>query len=779
MSADYARTKSLFLQLLELKPAEQTEALNALGADASPIAAQLRAMLSAHHSDALPTPSAPMLPEYLDTEQRYRVLGVLGHGGMGEVWHAERDMDGVKQQVAVKRLSFAQTSSEARQRLAREKRILATLNHPGIARLLDAGDSADGVPFIAMELVKGCSISEHARTLPLRQRVSLIVEVADALAAAHRALIVHRDIKPSNVLVDEHGKARVLDFGIAKLLDEVALTREHSPYTPQYASPEQRIGGTVGIASDIYSLGVLLREVCVNPESENKEPNDLDLRAVVAFAMRMEPAQRYRSMDALAADLQAWLAGRAVAARTHERWYRVRHRARRFALPLILIAASVAAGGAYVLGLNRQLDAVQHERERAQASAFFLQQVFMSSAANLSESDRASALKLLHSAAARIDADFPNMAPEQRASLYEDVSHVLAHLRDSTLATELLDRALAARSGTAAERSYGQARTLYARAVMAERAGDAAAARVGIDQAIALFIELGETNHGTMANALAARAVLRDLAGDENAAEADFQQALALFAQLAEAERTKHAATQSTYAIFKLRAGDLASARLLSIHAQRLQNSRVDFQDLPADRISVLRDAGHIALRGGEWLAAEKAYSEAEHQCRALYSTGGVCAALLAARALTAAMSGDTTTARTLLAQLPADVSGTDFRSARRTRLEAELRLALDATDQENVQLALAAFSTEANDHARAYAQLLHKALDCVETLPGDLAAFTPRSYERWQLAEAQLRAAECYRTRNPELAAQLERDAQAALKSTSTAPAALRELTQ
>src|SRR5215213_6124643 len=197
----------------------------------------------------------------------YRLLGLLGRGGMGEVYRAER-ADGVfEQRVALKLVKRGMDSAEILRRFQRERQILARLNHPGIARLLDGGTAPDGRPYFALELVEGESILESCRRAGSspEERLRLVIAACEAVDAAHRNLVVHRDLKPSNLLVTPEGKVKLLDFGIAKLLEDEpgdwATQHGRQLLTPGYAAPEQLLGEPVTTATDVYALGVILYEL--------------------------------------------------------------------------------------------------------------------------------------------------------------------------------------------------------------------------------------------------------------------------------------------------------------------------------------------------------------------------------------------------------------------------------------------------------------------------------------------------------------------------------------
>ncbi|WP_460832064.1 serine/threonine-protein kinase, partial [Lysobacter humi (ex Lee et al. 2017)] len=253
-------------------------------ADVEPtLAARVRALLA--HADADAATDALDAPTGDDDVAGlrigpYRVIERIGHGGMGEVFRAARDDGAFDRDVALKRIwgGFAPLTG----RFLRERQVLARLQHPGIAQLFDGGVTDGGQPWFAMELVRGEPITRwcDARRAGLEQRVDLVREVCAAVDVAHRALIVHRDLKPANVLVGEDGRAKLLDFGIAKLLDEVDAEQTQTlAMTPAWAAPEQRDGRPVTTASDVYQLGMLLRVLLAD-----------DLPAVGRPAARMAAA---------------------------------------------------------------------------------------------------------------------------------------------------------------------------------------------------------------------------------------------------------------------------------------------------------------------------------------------------------------------------------------------------------------------------------------------------------------------------------------------------------
>jgi tetratricopeptide (TPR) repeat protein len=313
----------------------------------------------------------------------YVLVRLLGRGGMGSVFLAHRTDGEVEQRVAIKFVPNTTSSPAFRNRFLQERQILASLQHPGIARLLNAGHTAGGHPYFAMEYVDGTAIDVYADPLQLPEKLGLFLRVCDAVSYAHRCLVIHRDIKPSNILVDSSGQPKLLDFGIARMLDDAAdraLTRERL-LTPEYASPEQVGGAAHTTATDVYSLGAVLYRLLTGrsphePGAESAEtietvicsreplapsrvnqliPRDLDF--VVLKALRKEADERYPSIDAFAEDVRAFLESRPVSARSASAWYWTRKFVRRRWLPVLAVAAVMTSlsVGVYVANSQRRI----------------------------------------------------------------------------------------------------------------------------------------------------------------------------------------------------------------------------------------------------------------------------------------------------------------------------------------------------------------------------------------------------------------------------------------
>ena len=383
---------------------------------------------------------APAAAHAMDTPRQFgpwRVLRTLGSGGMGEVWLAERSDGEFEQHAAVKQLAYP--TPGLLQRFRQERQILARLEHPNIARLIDGGVDAAGAPYLVMEYVDGEPITGYARrqALDLHARLRLFLLVCDAVQYAHQNLVVHRDLKPSNIFVTAEGAAKLLDFGIAKVLASTGPSSAPTHtlarmLTPGYAAPEQFRGGAITTAVDVYALGVVLYELlsearpprpALPDASDNAQTlpppsaaldgasanaaarrralrGDLDRIALTALAH--DPARRYASAEALAADIRRHLQGRPIAARGDSRWYRLRKFVRRnrygVAAAVLVLMVSLAAAAIIV----RQARVAREQAARAEAVRAFLVSVFEQTSPDQNRGQPITAQQLLNIGAARL-----------------------------------------------------------------------------------------------------------------------------------------------------------------------------------------------------------------------------------------------------------------------------------------------------------------------------------------------------------------------------------------
>jgi serine/threonine-protein kinase len=373
----------------------------------------------------------------------YRLVRELGQGGMGSVWLAER-ADGLhKRSVALKLPHGLSQHADLRERMAREREILASLEHPNIARLYDAGVTAEGQPYLALEYVEGvpldvyCVKGTNSTGLDVRARLRLFLQVTTAVAYAHGKLILHRDLKPANILVSDDGHVRLLDFGIAKLLDsshasDSKLTElAGRALTPDYASPEQILGEPLGVTSDVYSLGVVLFELLTRSrpyklkrdsrgaledaivQVDPLRPSEVasaadraalrgDLDTIVLKALKKDPALRYQTVAAFADDIDRHLDDRPVVARPDSRAYRIRKFVRRNRVMVAAAAVTSMAivGGAVVAMSQTQIAVAQ--RQRSDSVKNLIVSMFENASVESSGGKPVSAIELLRQASATV-----------------------------------------------------------------------------------------------------------------------------------------------------------------------------------------------------------------------------------------------------------------------------------------------------------------------------------------------------------------------------------------
>jgi serine/threonine protein kinase/tetratricopeptide (TPR) repeat protein len=445
----------------------------------------------------------------------YRIGRLIGEGGMASVFLGERDDGGFTQQVAVKVLRDGMLDPREQQQFRRERQILARLEHPNIARLIDGGLTPEGVPWFAMEYVEGTSILAHcdARHLDIDVRLALFLQVCDAVAYAHRALVVHRDLKPSNILVADDGALKLLDFGIARLIDPDDTPGEHATVTiasqrrltPAYAAPEQLRGELVTTSADVYALGVLLHELLTGAKPSRRDDASVklpsaqaaiaargehlaqqrgrlstrqlrnriagDLDMILLTALRAEPDRRYTSVTALADDIRRHRQQRPVRARPESLRYRAGRYVRRNRVGVIaamLVLASVFAGVAATLRQAAQAREAaaraQHEADRAVSVKRFLLGLFEGAAPNQTQGRAVTASELLDRGAHGLRDGMAD-APDLRAELQVTLAGIYRELGQYDAALSLVDPAgfpaLAGDAGAQAERgriAYAQGR---------------------------------------------------------------------------------------------------------------------------------------------------------------------------------------------------------------------------------------------------------------------------------------------------------------------------------
>jgi len=491
LSQRWPTLNALLDEALALPEPARTIWLDSLSSEPADLKSTLRELLAEHtrgpDETGLPATRwlassggsgpASIEPQSGDTIGPYTLISELGRGGMGAVWLAERADRRPRRHVALK-LPHVVRGGALAERLANERDILASLEHPHIARLYDAGVDYAGRPYFAMEYIEGEPIDVFcsSRALPIRDRIGLLLQVAAAVAHAHARLVVHRDLKPGNILVTADGQVRLLDFGIAKLM-EGDRTRETSltllsgrALTLDYASPEQVRGGPLGTASDVYSLGVvayelltgarpyrltratvaeledaiasiappLASDVAHDPALQKQLRGDID--AILNKALKKETSQRYSTVEAFAQDLRRHLNHQPVLAQPDSLFYRVGKFISRYRL-------HAAAGGVAVLALltGAGIAVSQAQRARAQAARAeevkrFVVSIFRDADTSAGGSRKTSAADLLEQARTRLDAA-PVRDPAIRAELLTALGVSLTGLGEYQQAEKVLDEA--------------------------------------------------------------------------------------------------------------------------------------------------------------------------------------------------------------------------------------------------------------------------------------------------------------------------------------------------
>ena len=451
---DWREADRLFADLIDLDLEQRSARLAGLSTSEG-VSEALRRLLAASEGkgplDRTPAmqAGAPVAVGQLRGMQLgpWRLEDELGRGGMAIVYRASRTEAGFRQVAALKLLPRGMTGQE---RFLQEQSVLARLQHPHIAGFLDGGIAKDGTPWIAMQLVDGPRLDAFARGLEVRGKAQLILPVIEAVAHAHRHLVIHRDLKPGNILVDARGQPQLLDFGIAKLLSEAAEGSSTRLLTPRYAAPEQHAGGAISTATDVYGLGGVLHALLTgeSPRDEAGRPSralataalDRDLRNIIGKALREEPAARYPSAEALGADLQRWLAGRPVQATPDTRGYRLRkwlhrHRVGAGLAAFTGLLLAVAVGAVMLQARQTRLHAQTVEAQNA-----ILSEIIASPQVAL-RGRSARVVDVLEDVAARIAERLPEPGLG-RAELYAQVARSLDQLENEAEALDYWQRAL-------------------------------------------------------------------------------------------------------------------------------------------------------------------------------------------------------------------------------------------------------------------------------------------------------------------------------------------------
>jgi serine/threonine-protein kinase len=482
----WRQVKAVLDGALEKRPGERPAFVAAACGDDAELRQEVESLLSyeAESTDFIEEPLFGRFAGGLAEGQRvgpYEVVREIGRGGMGAVYLAVRADEDFDQRVALKLVGLG-SAGEIVRRFRAERQILAHLDHPNIAKLLDGGTAEDGRPYFVMEYVEGRPIDEYAGKLPLRERLALFREVCAAVHFAHQNLVVHRDLKPGNILVTGDGVPKLLDFGIAKLLEPGGTDPGLSelglrPMTLRYASPEQVRGEPITTASDVYSLGVLLHVLLTGRspyaaaaddrpalerailQGETVRPSQAvatreearrlagDLDTIVLRALDSEPGRRYASAEQLAADVQRHLDGLPVLARKNTAGYRLDKFVRRHKAGVSVAAAMLLLVLGFSVTVTLLWQRAQRERDRAEVVSGFLEELFARADPSQSRGKTVTVREALDRGRQQIAGGL-QAAPETRASLMETMGRVYRSLGLYDQARPLLEESLRIRRQT-------------------------------------------------------------------------------------------------------------------------------------------------------------------------------------------------------------------------------------------------------------------------------------------------------------------------------------------
>ena len=692
----------LFDHAFELDDAARAAYVDSI-ADAE-LRAALRTLLAGTGRDSpIDAGSGRYAAELIDSGLEGRRIGAwrigraIGAGGMATVFAAHREDGAYEQQVAIKILRHGLYDAYERERFVRERAILARLEHPHIARLLDGGLTAEGVPWFALEYVDGEPVTDwcDARRLGLDARLALFRDICATVAHAQRNLVVHRDLKPSNILVDRDGNLKLLDFGIARLLgddggDETRTGARR--LTPAYAAPEQRDGGAVTTATDVHALGVLLHELCTGQRPRRRDDGTLpaaalavdlaaaqaratDLRSlrrrldgelgvVIAMALRTDPAERYADAAELGDELRRLADAKPIRARAHSRAYRFAKFARRHRVALAVGAAFVLAILAGAAATAWQARVARAQAVRADAVRDFVLALFDGITPDESKGRVVSARELVDRGAARLGETLAR-EPAAEAALATALSSAYRQLGDYAQAAAFAERALAAaRDDAARGRALGERgrtraaqgdfdgaerdlRDALAAASPADRAGmrlrlaDVLAERGKLDEAATIGADAlaGARDADERARALAAVGGIHFRQGRLDDARKELGDALALMRDAHGEAHTQTATFEHDLGVVVLQQGDAKAAAAL--FGQALETRRALLGEHP-DVADSEFNLGAAARRNGDPERAARLVGDAlAMQRRLLGSAHPAIASSLNSLALLANERGD------------------------------------------------------------------------------------------------------------------------------------------
>ncbi|HQR35263.1 MAG TPA: serine/threonine-protein kinase, partial [Blastocatellia bacterium] len=670
----YQQVKQVYLEAIDRNPGDRSAWLaQRCGADEA-LRLEVEALLneSAETAPFLetppPLPDFPVLPKRKAADEligqrigTYKILREIGQGGMGAVYLAERADEQFRKRVALKLVKRGMDTEEILSRFRHERQILASLDHPNIARLIDGGTTEDGLPYFVMEFIEGQPIDLYCSTQKLgtNERLNLFRTVCNAVHYAHQNLVVHRDLKPSNILVTADGTVKLLDFGIAKILNpdlfpETVLPTKtwERPMTPAYASPEQVRGQAITTASDVYALGVILYELLTGQrpyqfkgyapheiakvvcETEPDKPSTAvvrvitvddtvgnaataeadklrrqlkgDLDNIVLMALRKEALRRYASVEQFSEDIRRHLDGLPVIAREDT----FRYRTEKFIARNRLAVAAAAVFALLLAGfltmtlvqsarVARERDRAERERVKAEKVSSFLVDLFKVSDPDKARGAQITAREVLDKGADKIRAELKDQ-PETQATLLHAVGEVYYSMGLYERSAALLEEAVQLRRQTLGNDHPDLARSLTALAQSAFDLGQNDRTETLTREALAIRRKAFGNEHREVAENINDLALLTKLKGDFAAAEPLYREAIAVQRKLSGNDSLDVATPLHNLGVLLSDKKDFVGAEAaereaLEIRRKRLGPDAPDVAMTMHNLASMLRNKGDIA----------------------------------------------------------------------------------------------------------------------------------------------------------------------------------------
>jgi serine/threonine-protein kinase len=682
MSAEHwQRVRRLLEEARELPPTERGAFLTRVcGGDAS-LRAEVESLIAhgKESADLLDRPAdgstlaEPPSSPRVERVGPYRVVREVGRGGMGSVFLATRDDDEFKRQVALKLLHPGMVSEDIVRRFRNERQILAGIDHPHVAKLYDGGTTDDGLPYLVMEYIDGSRLDDYcdAHRLSIEKRLTLFRKVCSAVHFAHQNLVIHRDLKPANILVTAEGEPKLLDFGIAKLLNpELAASTLGTTHadtrllTPEYASPEQIKGEPITTGSDIYALGVLLyrlltghspyrlsglqlhqlaRVIC---ETEPTRPSAVideveeaagaespllisastvagnreasperlrrklrgDLDNIVLRALRKEATERYSSVEQLSEDIRRFVAGLPVHARRGTFAYRSSKFIRRHKAPLGALFTLVVLLLGFTAFTVRERERAESEAAKANAVVAFLQETLSSANPFTGEGRDATVLAVLETAVKRIDSSFGDQ-PEIEAVIQNTIGATYRDLARYDDAEPLIRSALDTRRRVLGPEHPDIAESMSALASLLTYKGDYEAGERLCRDALAMRRRLHGNEHQDVAEAMSDLGLVLDYKGEAEEAESIHRQALAMRRRLLGNEHTAVAESLGNLGVLLDDKGEYEEAEVLLSEA--LATTRTLLGDAHPRTAQALNNLAALREHRGEFESAKSLYREA------------------------------------------------------------------------------------------------------------------------------------------------------------------------